>query len=303
MSMMDDLNSPSMQEALDSFKASNPGAQFDLDVTVVPEYSTHRIPFDVVAPYPVAGGAAPTMAHAVFRADTLVPFFDYGQDQAISDGLGSRSTGTVQATEGDTSLLEAHSVGDADKIITSISISASGLVLHYDLTDASVLNGEVAPTDPDVLAAYQGKTRIYDPQGLVVPSTMGSPLNLHNVLLNALLPNQKYTIKFSRGEDIELGMGNLIPEGAAAPLTLANGLPTTDNRLWLPQALRWARDGQPGSRFEMKSTIFNSIVIPFPFVPGLWDKTDATPPAPLNGALLVTVRLHGPKIRLRSNNG
>ncbi len=303
MTMMDDLNSPSMQEALQSFQASNPGAQFDLDVTVVPEYSTKRIPFDIVDPYPVAGGSAPTMAHAVFRQDTLVPFFDYGQDQSISDGLGSRSTGTVQATEGDTSLLEAHSVGDADKIITSVSLSATGLVLQYDLTDASVLNGEVAPADPDVLAAYNGKSRIYDPQSLVVPTTFGSPLNLHDVLLAAVLPQQKYTVKFSRGEEIEFGMGNLIPEGAAAPLTLANGLPTTDNRLWLPQALRWARDGQPGSRFEMKSTIFNSVVIPFPFVPGLWNKTDTSPPAPISGALIVCVRLHGPKIRLRSNNG
>lgn len=226
---------------------------------------------------------APVMSHAVFRQGQSVDWFSYGIGDQIQRGGGL----TKIASAADTNLSRGKRTnGVTDFVIQGISASCNGVRIQYNAADVPG-----AATDPDVAGAYLGTRKVYDPGALIVPPTFSSPLNLEEVMMNAIAPQIEFTLAWDRGRIIPVGTLDQVPEGAAKSLLRANGLPESSNRYKSLEGYPWRRTDKPDGDFTIQGTLRDPVVIPFPLI--AFAGAAAPLVVPVNVMVDITVRVHG----------
>lgn len=227
---------------------------------------------------------APVMSHAVFRAGQAVDWFSYGIGDQIQRGGGL----TKIASAADTNLSRGKRTnGVTDFVIQGISSSCNGVRIQYAAADVpAAANG-----DADVQGAYLGTRKVYDPGSLIVPPTFSSPLNLEEVLFNAIAPQIEFTMQWDRGRIIPIGTIDQVPEGGGKSLLRANGLPSTENRYKSLEGYPWRRTDKPDGDFTIQGTLRDAVVIPFPLI--AFAAAAAPLVVPVNVMVDMTVRVHG----------
>lgn len=301
---MADQMSPALAEIMQSFAQDNITEQ-DLHVYSDDEVSTARIPFDVADARPAA---APNMAHLVLRKGQTIKWFQYGSDGGTyPDGLGSQSLGVVTATETDTTLEKGGVLSSGEeRAIEGIAVSCVDKFVKFDTTSVNFLNGEAALADADVAAAYTGAIPMADPSSLVVGDAYDSPFMLEDTLAQLVMKHMRVFFKFDRKDATHVADGEQIPCASACSQLRAAGEPHVDNYLKLPTGYRWAREGRGGHNLTVIGVIERALVIPIPLF-SLWGQKAngeaVKNPTALGVAIALRMRLIGPRIGPKSNNG
>lgn len=213
------------------------------------------LPYDALP----TGAGNIKMCHLVAEAGQQLNFFAYAMGDAIPDGLGS----TRVSSELDTNMELARSIS-GDAAIDSLSMACAGHRIKY----------ATAPGDlstPVVQRAYLGTARSFDPAALMKPRQADSPMNLEEGLFGAIRSASLVELVFGGGtKTVKLGVADEIPDGGARSYLRATGENRFDNRKYFREGIRLKSDNTPESKFSVRMTLMQDIVVPVDLVLGLY---------------------------------
>jgi hypothetical protein len=265
-----------------------------------PYESTLPIKFDVVAgPTYVAGDGALGTGFLVARAGQTLEFFGYGRS--------ANGGGQVSALNDDTTIVQArHTNASEDFVVEGASLTHRSTRFIFAQTDIATVQG--ATTDADVLAALgfgattqPNSAAAFDPSAMYAPLVVQSPVNLEDGLLGAVLPHLNLEFVWGGKRTEPVGCLDNVPEGAAKSLLRSSGLPSTDNRMKIPEGYLWRKSGADED-FIARAILARAIVIPFTNVRFPSVAPGGAGSRPLSVWMDLKLRLHGVAFGFPSRN-
>jgi hypothetical protein len=258
--------------------------------STMPYHSVRSLAFDVVDVDTTNG-----LAWGVARRGQTMDFFGYG----VGDRITLGAVQNFQATEAETNLAKGKSTnGAADFIIEGVGMSCRALLINYSIGSGVIV--PVAPTDPDVVAAFAGTVPVWDPASIFMVPQGQSPANLENGMFQALMPHMSLEFEWDRKRTAKIGVCDLLPQAGGASYLRANGVPSSDNRYEIPEGYVWRRDGEPDGEFMARVTLERALVVPLSL------RSDITTPtafdAPLRIYMELLMRVYGLEVQLPSAN-
>jgi len=276
---MDKWNGAAVKDLLQEYAEKEPNG---FRGTTRPLKSTQSAVFTVLDAIPAG---AVVMAHAVAKKGQTFSWFSYGVGEQVTLGAGLFKT----ASDADTNLSKGKKTnGRTDFVIQGLSATQKSMRIQY--ATASVPAGVA---DPDDISAYTGMNgvKLVDPGALIMVPQGGSPLNLEEVLFQALAPHISLRLTWDRNKFVPVGTLDQFPEGAGKSFLRANGLPDTSNRYKAYEGYLWRRVDETDSDFTIEGKLEDAVVLPFTLIA----LAGAAAPlvVPVNLFSDITIRVHG----------
>ncbi len=258
--------------------------------STMPYHSVRSLRVDVVDADVTNG-----LAWGVVRRGQTMDFFGYG----VGDRITLGNVTNFSATEAETNLAKGKSTnGAADFIIEGVGMSCRAMLINYTIGSGVIV--PVAPTDPDVIAAFAGTLPVWDPASIFMVPQGQSPANLENGFLQALMPLMSLEFEWDRKRTAKIGVCDCLPQAGGSSYLRANGVPSSDNRYEIPEGYVWRRDGEPDGEFMARVTLERTLVVPLSL------RSDISSPTsfdvPLNIQIELLMRLYGLEVQLPSAN-
>ena len=216
-----------------------------------PLHSVQSIQWDVLV-----ADTANSRAILCARAGQTLAFFSYG----IGSQIQLSGNPNTRATEAETTITKALETNNDDFAIDWVGVIHRGNKVSY-------ASNSFSDTDPILLAAMLGQKAIVDPFSYRLPPEAGSPALLESAIFQALLPYIALRIEWDNGSRTEkLGTMDQFTQGGGALYLHANGEPSSEARVMIPEGYSWTRPGQPGSQLQALGILTQDVVLPISLV-------------------------------------
>ena len=237
------LCKPKLQEFAEAYEA----AKQPYWQNTRPYHSVQSIDWDVREADTVNGRAI-----AVARSGQTLRWFSFG----IGSSINLSGNPTFQATEAETTSTEALKTNNDDFAIQWIAAFARGCKTAFAANPFT-------DTDPTIIAAMLGQVAITDPFSYRIAPEFGSPALLEMAQYHALAAYIALRLEWDNGSRTEkIGTLDQLTQGGGASYLHANGEPSSESRIHIPEGYGWTRPGQPGSQMQAIGVLTQDIVMP-----------------------------------------